>query len=266
MNQYFGKQVKIGIVYLIIIAIIAFGIYYFASRPSGPTCSDGIKNQGEEDVDCGGPCRKCENIQDIKILDQKFIPTVANSYDLVARIKNPNIYLGGEILTYEFSLYDTANQLIGVRTGKTYILSQETKYIIETRVGSDKTVSGIEFKIKDISWKKLEEISDLEINVKNTEYQKFDNNNKLVGLIENKTSYNLDTIDVVGVLMDVDGKIIAVSKTSMNTILKDESRGFEMIWPYVLPSEVKSSDVRAYTNIFLNENFIEGEGATNPTE
>jgi hypothetical protein len=26
------------------------------------TCSDGIKNQGEEDVDCGGPCTSC--IQD----------------------------------------------------------------------------------------------------------------------------------------------------------------------------------------------------------
>ncbi|MDD3263766.1 MAG: hypothetical protein PHT94_02625 [Candidatus Nanoarchaeia archaeon] len=24
------------------------------------TCSDGIKNQGESDIDCGGPCKKCE--------------------------------------------------------------------------------------------------------------------------------------------------------------------------------------------------------------
>ena len=25
-----------------------------------PTCSDGIKNQGEEDIDCGGPCKPCK--------------------------------------------------------------------------------------------------------------------------------------------------------------------------------------------------------------
>ena len=27
-----------------------------------PSCSDGIQNQGEEGVDCGGPCPKCEQM------------------------------------------------------------------------------------------------------------------------------------------------------------------------------------------------------------
>ena len=80
--------------------------------------------------------------------------------------------MGGEILNYKFSLYDNNNQLIGVRTGKTYILPQEVKYIIETRVGSDKTVSEIDFEITNIVWKKINEINDLEIRIKNKEYQK----------------------------------------------------------------------------------------------
>lgn len=266
MNKYTKKQFAIGLVYFIIIAIIVAGIYYLVSGPSGPTCSDGIKNQNEEDIDCGGICKKCENIEAIKILDQEFIPTVANSYDLVARIKNPNIYLGGEVLNYEFSLYDSDNQLIGVRTGKTYILPQETKYIIETRVGSDKIVSKTEFKIKNISWKKIDEIRDLEIKVKNTEYQKFDGNSKLVGLIENRTSYNFDTIEIAGILFDANGKIIAVSKTSMNTVLMNEGRGFEMNWPYIISEELKSFEVEPYTNIFLDENFIKTQGSSNQTE
>jgi hypothetical protein len=29
--------------------------------PPGPTCSDGVKNGTETDVDCGGSCRRCEN-------------------------------------------------------------------------------------------------------------------------------------------------------------------------------------------------------------
>jgi hypothetical protein len=40
------------------------------------TCSDGIKNQGEEEVDCGGPCLKLCNIQPTlleAILEQKVI-------------------------------------------------------------------------------------------------------------------------------------------------------------------------------------------------
>ncbi len=31
------------------------------STPTQPTCSDGIRNQGEDDIDCGGPCPACQN-------------------------------------------------------------------------------------------------------------------------------------------------------------------------------------------------------------
>jgi len=30
-----------------------------------PTCSDGIKNQGEEEIDCGGPCEPCSSNPDV---------------------------------------------------------------------------------------------------------------------------------------------------------------------------------------------------------
>jgi hypothetical protein len=37
-----------------------FSVYYGSKAVSTtPTCSDGLKNQGESDVDCGGPCGKC---------------------------------------------------------------------------------------------------------------------------------------------------------------------------------------------------------------
>lgn len=32
-----------------------------AACAAAPTCSDGIQNQGEEDVDCGGPCAACDD-------------------------------------------------------------------------------------------------------------------------------------------------------------------------------------------------------------
>ena len=31
------------------------------SRDCKPTCFDGIQNQGEEGVDCGGPCNSCDS-------------------------------------------------------------------------------------------------------------------------------------------------------------------------------------------------------------
>jgi len=263
MSKYFGKQLKIGIVYLIIIAIIVIGIY-FINRPTGPTCSDGIKNQNEEDVDCGGLCGQCKKIEDLQIILQKFIPTTENNYDLVVKIKNPNIVWGVESVDYQINLYDENNQLIGTKTNKTYILPQETKYIIEQKFFSEKQVSKIETKLMNIVWKKLSEFSDLEIGNKNTEYQiSEDGYSKLVGSVENKTSYDLDKIEVVGVLFDQNNEIIAVGKTTMNTFLKDEIRGFEMNWPYIISEQEKSFEVKSYTNIFLDENFIKTQNGLN---
>jgi len=266
MNQYFKKQIIIALVWIIVLAIIVFVIYSIFSGTKKETCFDGIQNQTETGIDCGGPCKECEQIEAIKILNQAFIPTVDNNYDLVAQIKNPNIYLGGEILNYEFDLYDNNDQLIGTKTGNTYILPQETKYIVEPRIFSEKIVSKMEFKIQNVSWKKLSAISNLEIRTKNIAYQKFDTNSKFVGFVENKTSYDLGTIEVVGILFDVNNKIIAVSKTLMNTVLMNETRGFEMNWPYQIPSEVKSFDARAYTNIFLDENFIKTQDNSSSVE
>ncbi len=35
--------------------------YCFNGKCTGATCDDSIKNQGESDIDCGGPCDKCNN-------------------------------------------------------------------------------------------------------------------------------------------------------------------------------------------------------------
>jgi len=261
MSHYFKKQLKIGLGWIIIIAIIIVGIYFLFFGSSTPTCFDGVKNQNEESVDCGGVCRSCTPEQTLEILFQVIVPTLNNNYDLATKIKNPNSGVGAEMIDYQFNLYDDTNQIVSSKAGKTYILPQETKYVVEPKFYSEKPATKIEFKINNISWKKIGQISDLELQVKNTEYQILeDGSNVLVGAIENRSSYDLDTIEVAGVLFDENNKIIAVGKTSMNTVLRNESRGFEIFWPYPVTEEVKSFDVKVYTNVFLNDNFIKTHG------
>jgi len=45
----------------LLVSMEEFRVYKDAANP---TCSDGIKNQGETDTDCGGPCRKCISCTD----------------------------------------------------------------------------------------------------------------------------------------------------------------------------------------------------------
>lgn len=213
------------------------GGIYLLIKPSTPPVNNGNQNQTKEDL---------------IVISKSFIPTLENNYDLVAKIENPNNNQGADIVNYEFDLYDSADQLIGTRTGKTYILPQETKYVIEQRFATEKTIAKIEVKFNDISWKKLSQINDLELRIKNTGYQILeDGSSVLAGAIENKSSYDLDTIEVAGVLLDANNNIIAVGKTSINTVVRNESRGFEIFWPYPIAEQVKSFDAKAYTDVFL---------------
>ena len=50
------KQLVFGSGFLVVFGFIAFGAYYLWQAEA--TCSDQIKNQGEDAVDCGGPCIK----------------------------------------------------------------------------------------------------------------------------------------------------------------------------------------------------------------
>ena len=47
------------IVFSFLVADLIFNVDGCSSRAPIATCTDGIKNQGELDVDCGGPCHGC---------------------------------------------------------------------------------------------------------------------------------------------------------------------------------------------------------------
>jgi hypothetical protein len=43
-----------------------------SAMPCGPTCNDGIQNQGEDLIDCGGPCPACDCLTDPECDDYEF--------------------------------------------------------------------------------------------------------------------------------------------------------------------------------------------------
>ena len=43
-----------------------FFVFYInnnISNRTGELCHDGVKNQGEEEIDCGGPCDPCGKLE-----------------------------------------------------------------------------------------------------------------------------------------------------------------------------------------------------------
>jgi len=253
MDHYFKKQLFIGLVFVLIVVVIGGGIYLIIRNSQKNNLPNGDQNPEEK--------------KPVEILSDKFIPTTENNYDLVARAKNPNSDFGVESVGYVFEIYDSNNQLIVSKEGKTYILPQEAKYIIEQKFFSEKIPAKLEFRLKDVSWIKLKEFSELELRIKNRNLQLTEEGfNRISGAIENRSNYDLDKIEVVGLLLDEGGEIIGVGKTEMRTVLRNESRGFEIIWSYQVSIPISSFDVRIYTNVFSSENFLKAHGTPEQEE
>ena len=262
MHHYRRKQFTIAFIFILILVVVIGGIWLLVKPPKA-TCFDGIQNQGETGIDCGGPCGLCpEDIRkSLEILSEDFIPTTDNNFDLIAEIRNPNSQWGVESIVYRFNLYDKNDELIGFKEGKSYILPQEKKYIIEQRFYSTLIPTRVELDIKNIDWRKLKDFKELEIRAKDKNYQLInEETNQVSGVVENKSSFDLETVEVTGLLFDENNKILAAGRTQMNRLLVGENRYFEINWPYKISGEILSFEAKAHTNIFLDQNFMKTYG------
>lgn len=258
MKRYL-KQFIIALVYLIILAIVVWGIYSVLVKSELPTCTDGIQNQGEQGIDCGGSCSPCswQLREDLEVILAKAIKTQNNFFDLVAQIKNPNKDFGAKSFSYIFNLYDSNGNLISFKEGSSYILPQETKYVIEQKISVNSEIYNTEFRITDIRWQELINYQKPELLIRNPVFEKLTDLSRVSATLENKSNYNFDKVGVLAVLYGKESKILLAGKIELRTVLSKESRYFEVSWFFPIEEQVEKVDVIAETNIFLDENFIE---------
>jgi hypothetical protein len=105
----------IAIVVLGVLALLSYNTFHKA-----PTCADGIQNQGEEGVDCGGPCPYlCTPLEAAPVVEfTEALPNARGTTDLIAYIDNPNQDAYAANVPYSISLYSAANTLgAPVQTG-----------------------------------------------------------------------------------------------------------------------------------------------------
>jgi len=258
------KQIIIAVLFFVFWGLVGFGISRFFVK--GPTCFDGIKNQKELAVDCGGPCKACmPTLEKIRTLKIKTIRSAANSFDLLAQIENPNREYGSANLSYQFEAFDQSGSSIKKIEGATFILPSETKYVIETPITLSSDPAKVTFSIKNISWEKFSSFSEVGLEIFKKNYNEALPNSgyfsKAIGTTANKSNYDYDKVEIAVVLYDVSGNIINFGKTEQKTVLSGEEREFTISWKNQFKRPTRY-EMDVYTNIFLNENFIKRHGAT----
>ena len=244
----FFKRAIIILAYLVIIVGIGTG-GYFLFRPTSVEPEPTPTNLPE----------------DLKILDVDYLINSSETYDLIAKIHNPNEKIGAKEFTYQIQLFDSSNNIIFDKKFKDYLLPSQTKYllqfnqnIVDTTAGQPRRAS---LKIVDLEWKEMPDYEELKLSVRNKSSAPSENNADIYeasGTLINKTSYDLRQVKVNVILFNKD-KIVAVNSTILDTVLSSSERFFKTVWNQPPTSSITSLEIEPSTNIYDSDNFLESK-------
>ncbi len=213
--------------------VASFAYYFFFYK--APTCFDGIQNQNEQDVDCGGVCTKVCDFQAINpiILWSKSFKVKEGIYNLFALVENPNLKEEAFNVPYSFRLYDKDNVLISETMGKIDIPPRGLVPVFERTVLTNERIPVrsplFRFTNKPV-WKKvLKEQPNLSVSNK-VLFEK-DGNTRLKATVKNNTVQTVKNIEVTGIVSDAKGNAIAVSQTIIDSLSKNSSSQVVFTWP-----------------------------------
>jgi len=244
--------VKRQITYFLVFVVIIFTAAYFIWKGvTKPTCSDGRRNQGEEGIDCGGPCQeKClGEVKELYTDWTKIFEISKGKYDVAALIKNNNLFLALPSLKYQFKFYDKNNILIGIKEGKTFITPGEIFPIFETGVDVGSRIPSrvfIEFE-NNPGWQRIEkEKPSLVVSKK-----QFFNEPpfpRLAVTLENKSVVPVYNIFIAAILYGKDKNVQGVSVTKIDAISGESSEEIVFTWPQIFSEEL-SPDILFKTGL-----------------
>lgn len=241
---------------LLIIALpfIAIGFLFFPRLLPESSCFDNRRNQGEFEVDCGGPCLPCElkNPKNINLFWAKAAQAKTNVYDMVAYIENPNEILVSPRLEYEFALFDEFG-LIARRRGNTFILAEERLHIVEPALETKRIPVRVEFKVVDVQWE-VSTKNPLNLVIERREYRVAGENGKKYGVVEasilNRSLFDLREVEVSFAVTDKDGNILGANRVLLENLSSGTSKAIKSIWPEELKGEIALINVEPRVNVF----------------
>ena len=253
---------RITIITIYVILFLMLGGWIVSLFIPKPTCFDGIQNQKEEGIDCGGPCNACvEEItgKDLIVKDARIVYGGENKYDVVAEIHNPNALYGAKKVYYTVEIKDATGKTLDYRDGNTFVLPNENKYIMELALETKQKPTNAKVTINDVDWVKFTEFVAPQIEVKNQRFGLVENGPSYAeafGLVVNNSLYDFHNVNIYVILQDERGIPIAVNKTQMRTLDANSRRTFKLVWPHEFPGKIASSKMQAETNVFDSLNFM----------
>lgn len=236
---------------------------------SNPSCNDGKRNQGEEAIDCGGPCRPCPQLiklSPLEIGSVEWVHDTDNKYDFIAQIKNPNDIYG--VGSFDFKIVATIvdEEVIQNQWEDNYILPGEEKslFIHGMELANNPASAKLEINEESIDWQKFTSFEEPNFVISDSNYDELGSGSidfgVATGTLINRSIIDFETIDIHVALRDERGKLLVINSQRMNTVRAGEFRDYRMIFPYAFSGSVEKVEPFVETNPFDSYNYIKTYG------
>ena len=211
-----------------------------------PTCFDGIQNQGETDIDRGGPCVLLDErvLLADTVLWARGFTVRPGEYNAVAYVLNPNGGAGTERVDYKFSLYDVQNILVAEDVGSTYIMPGAVTPVFNggIKTGNRRAAHTIfTFTSKPI-WKRMANTAD-NITVSNKVVTDVGTVPRISAVVKNLDVKDITNVTLVATVFDTAGNAFASSRTLVPSLAGGEETTVVFTWPNPFTSVVGQIDI-----------------------
>ncbi|MFH1193114.1 MAG: hypothetical protein V1656_02240 [Candidatus Jorgensenbacteria bacterium] len=225
-----SKQFVYGAFYLALLALILWG--GFRAFVPGPSCGDGILNQNEERVDCGGPCAPCAvQPETLRASEAQAFSTEGGRTVFLVQIINPNAAYAAASFSYSFVMTDSSGRALGSTPRKTdRIHASERRYLFESEVPVSFTSTGqVSLMLSDVEWKQAAELPRVEFSALRIATDVNADGIRVQGEVENRSPFGAREVKIIALLFDRAGAPLFAAQTVVDEIAGGATQAFPPI-------------------------------------
>lgn len=243
----------------VLVGVPGFFLFYQA-----PTCFDGKHNGGEIGVDCGGDCQLLCTTESFPLVtkgDPRILEIAPGIFEVVALVENPNP--SGEVLRarYIMTLYTRSeeNPLKFLRSieGETFIPKGGTSalFIGPMDLGEELPIKAqLNWHEDSLIWRRNRSVTP-NISAGNIILKGEDSLPRIDATVVNNSLERVEHIELVALVTDESGNIIAASRTYLESLEKGESVPVVYTWPGPFPAST-STAVEIISKILPDRSYI----------
>jgi hypothetical protein len=217
MTPRLVKQMLYGAIYVLVLALIIFGIYYIWFKPA-PTYD------------------KTKTIQSkpLSVNWVKVLPVSETEVSLLAKIANPNLNFGSRSFSYRFEVIGPFGALLKKVDGQSFIYPGEEKYLMAPALKINPTdVSQVKLVIatSTLIWQSKEELIKPRLSSRSIKTEIAGQNVKVNGLVKNEDPLSVSRVKIFALLFDDQNKILNASYTAITNLQGLDEQPFIINFP-----------------------------------